>query len=242
MKALLDLLFEGREVRVVTNGRIEFVALDVCAALGLVGRRNALARLDPDEKGRRVLLVTRAGNQAMCRTVLRYATSPGSASKARKKQSFATVTESGLYHLILLSRKPTAKKFRRWVTEEVLPQIAKYGTWIPGATPKERCAALWKRWKQERAELLNRDEAALTESGLLTVAAFRVTHAIPARDGLSFARQVQFQAQRAGVRPRRFFRRGGMRSAWPADVLAAALGNFQPRLDLGLEKKARAAK
>jgi prophage antirepressor-like protein len=222
MKALLDLLFEGHEIRVVSNGEVLFVAADVCAALELSKSRDAITRLDVDEK-----------------TSVRLAGIPSTTTgrNSRGNPNVAAVTQSGLYHLILLSRKPVAKRFRKWITSEVLPQIAKYGTWIPGATPKERCSALWKRWKQERAELLSRDESALAESGLLTVAAFRVVHAIPARDGLSFARQVQFQAARAGIRPRRFFQRGGMRSAWPAAVLTAALGNFQPRLDLGFQEK-----
>lgn len=227
MKALLDLVFEGHEVRVILNGEAQFIALDVCAALGISKHRDAMARLDADEK--RVVNFRDVASTKLDGT-----------SRARHTQNVGAVTQSGLYHLIFASRKPTAKKFRRWVTEEVLPQIAKYGSYLPGATPKERCSALWKRWKQERSELLDRDEAALTESGLLTVAAFRVIHAIPARDGLSFARQVQFQAQRAGVRPRRFFRKGGMRSAWPSEVLAAALTNFQPRLDLGFEEKGAA--
>jgi hypothetical protein len=143
-----------------------------------------------------------------------------------------TVTQSGLYHLIFASRKPTAKKFRRWVTDEVLPQIAKYGSYLPGATPQERCAALWKRWKQERRELLTRDDGALAESGLLTVAAFRIEHGIAPRDGFSFSQQVGYQARLAGVKPRRFFRERGMRNAWPRELLFLSLVNFQPRLPL----------
>jgi len=48
-----------------------------------------------------------------------------------RKCEMTAVTESGLYHLIFKSRKAAAKKFRRWVTEEVLPQIRKTGRYAP---------------------------------------------------------------------------------------------------------------
>ena len=48
-----------------------------------------------------------------------------------RKQKTYVVSESGLYSLILGSRKPEAKEFKRWVTHEVLPQIRKTGGYIP---------------------------------------------------------------------------------------------------------------
>lgn len=48
------------------------------------------------------------------------------------KQQVTTVNESGLYDVILDSRKPQAKRFRRWVTSEVLPSIRKDGGYIQG--------------------------------------------------------------------------------------------------------------
>ena len=44
-------------------------------------------------------------------------------------QQMSIINESGLYHLILLSKKPEAKKFRKWVTEEVLPALRKTGSY-----------------------------------------------------------------------------------------------------------------
>lgn len=46
------------------------------------------------------------------------------------KQEVTVISESGLYNVILLSRKPEAKKFKRWVTHEVLPQIRRHGAYI----------------------------------------------------------------------------------------------------------------
>lgn len=54
------------------------------------------------------------------------------------KQEMATVNEYGLYSLVLSSRKPEAKEFKRWITHEVLPSLRKYGTYsmnIPRTLP-----------------------------------------------------------------------------------------------------------
>ncbi len=145
------------------------------------------------------------------------------------------VTEAGLFHLMLLSRSPKAQPFRRWLCHEVLPTIHRFGYYDPalvGATPDATVKTEWRRYRQHRAALLARDADALAASGLLTVAAFRLEHGITARDALSFASQVGHQARLAGVRPRRFFRDRGMRSAWPKELLFLSLVNFQPRLAL----------
>ena len=103
--------FEGTtDVQVVIiNGNPFFVAVDVCSALDLQNTTKALYVLDEDEK--LPLPVVRSGQQ---RTV-------------------NVVNESGLYALIFQSRKPIAKKFRKWVTSEVLPAIRKTGMY---ATPQ----------------------------------------------------------------------------------------------------------
>lgn len=88
---------------VLKNGDVWFVAKDVCDALGLDNNRQALTRLDEDEKG--VTKVDTLGG----------------------KQEMAIVNESGLYNLIFTSNKPEAKAFRKWVTSEVLPSIRKTG-------------------------------------------------------------------------------------------------------------------
>lgn len=91
-----------------------FVAKDVCDCLDLSNSRKALSRLEDDEKG--VTLSDTLGG----------------------KQEMATVNEYGLYSLVLSSRKPEAKEFKRWITHEVLPSLRKYGTYslnIPRTLP-----------------------------------------------------------------------------------------------------------
>lgn len=104
-------LFEAEHlVRVVGDDEdLWFVAKDVCAALEIVDVSRAVSRLDDDEKG---ATTTRTLGGA---------------------QEMLTVNESGLYSLIFTSRKPSARRFRKWVTAEVLPAIRKIGSY--GAVP-----------------------------------------------------------------------------------------------------------
>ena len=98
--------YEQQEIRtILRNGEPWWVARDVRKALKHSDVSMALSRLDDDEKGTSIVC-TPGGNQ-----------------------SILVVSESGLYHLILTSRKPEAKTFRRWVTGEVLPAIRKTGSY-----------------------------------------------------------------------------------------------------------------
>ena len=111
---LIPFDFEGRQVRVVTDDQGEpwFVAADVCAALALPDTHKAVARLDDDEKDRNSI------------------PTPGG------MQDMTVVNEPGLYSLVLGSRKPEAKRFKRWVTHEVLPAIRKSGAYtVRGVQP-----------------------------------------------------------------------------------------------------------
>lgn len=102
--------FESSNLRVCldANGEPLFVAADVLSTLNL--DRKALERLDEDEKG-----------------VSSIHTLGGS-------QDMTVVNESGLFNLVLGSRKPEAKRFKRWVTHEVLPSIRKTGAYAaPGS-------------------------------------------------------------------------------------------------------------
>ena len=103
--------FEGSQVRVVTDARGEpwFVAADVLSTISL--DRKALERLDDDEKG------------------VNSIHTPGGT------QEMTTVNEPGLYALVLGSRKAEAKRFKRWVTHEVLPAIRKTGSYAVSALP-----------------------------------------------------------------------------------------------------------
>lgn len=102
--------FRGTSLRTLTDeaGEPWFVAKDVCAVLELNNVSQALTRLDGDEKSSITL------NDG----------TPGSPNKS-------IVSESGLYALVLASRRPEAHEFKRWVTHEVLPQIRKTGGYIP---------------------------------------------------------------------------------------------------------------
>ena len=101
------------EIRQVTSkGELWFVAKDICDILGLTNSRQATSALDDDEKG-----------------VISNDTPGG-------RQAMTVVNESGMYALILQSRKPEAKAFRKWVTSEVLPSIRKYGFYISPAQQK----------------------------------------------------------------------------------------------------------
>lgn len=104
---VIPFCFESHEVRsMLIDGQPWFVAADVCQALAVRNNRDALSRLDEDEKGV-ATTDTLGGTQAA-----------------------GIINESGLYSLILTSRKPEAKRFKKWVTAEVLPAIRKYGRYI----------------------------------------------------------------------------------------------------------------
>ena len=91
----------------VKDGAPLFVAADVCRALEIQNHKDAIKRLDDDEKSGVVL------------------TDPHG-----RPQETNCVTESGLYSLVLGSRKPEAKAFKRWITHEVLPTIRQTGGYV----------------------------------------------------------------------------------------------------------------
>jgi len=90
-----------------------FVAADVCRALEISNNRDALSRLDDDEKG--VALTDTPGGQ----------------------QEMSVINEPGLYTLVLGSRKPEARAFKRWITHEVIPAIRKHGGYLTPPTIEE---------------------------------------------------------------------------------------------------------
>lgn len=102
-------IFENKDfgkirVKEIDNN-IFFVAKDVCDSLDIKNTTQAIQRLDDDE--RTMLNIGRQGNTNL-------------------------VNEYGLYNLILASRKPEAKEFKRWITHEVIPSIRKNGGYIAG--------------------------------------------------------------------------------------------------------------
>lgn len=106
MSELAIFNYEKKEMRTVTiDGEPWVVAKDVCDILELGNHRSSLALLDDDEKG--VHTVDTLGGS----------------------QQVSIINEPGLYSLILRSRKPEAKAFKRWITHEVLPAIRKTGAY-----------------------------------------------------------------------------------------------------------------
>lgn len=99
--------FNAHPVRVVVReGNPWFVASDVCAALGYANTSKAVAdHLDEEERSHEQLDRSRMGSKSV------------------------VINESGLYALVLRSRKPEARKFAKWVTSEVLPTIRKTGAY-----------------------------------------------------------------------------------------------------------------
>ena len=114
MTKLAVFSFGNQEIRTITDehGEAWFVANDVCAALELTNPRKALAdHVDPDD-----------------------VTQSDTTDNLGRKQLTNHVNESGLYALIFGSRKESAKRFKRWVTSEVLPAIRKDGYYVANAT------------------------------------------------------------------------------------------------------------
>jgi prophage antirepressor-like protein len=106
----------GQNVRTVTlDTEPWFVAVDVAEILDLGNLHSSLAHLDDDERSLHTV--------------------------ERGQRSMSIVSEPGLYSLILRSRKPQAKAFKRWVTHEVLPAIRKTGSYSV-ALPQSYAEAL----------------------------------------------------------------------------------------------------
>ncbi|BAU39776.1 prophage antirepressor (plasmid) [Acetobacter pasteurianus NBRC 101655] len=104
------LTFETQQLGTVLIGGQRWVlAKEVCDLLGISRHRYAVTRLDDDEC-KLVPVQTQGG-----------------------PQDTYLVNESGAYHLTFISTKPVAKRFRRWVTDEVLPQIRRTGEYRPDA-------------------------------------------------------------------------------------------------------------
>lgn len=124
------------EIRTLTVGdEVWFVASDICNALDISNTSQAVSRLDSDERS--MFNIGRQGT-ANC------------------------VNEYGIYNLILASRKPEAKTFKRWITHDVLPDIRQHGVYMTPAKLEEvllnpdtmiRLATELKKAREERDAL-----------------------------------------------------------------------------------------
>ena len=114
MNELQTFSFNEHEVRsILIDNQPWFVGKDVAEVLGYSNTRKALAdHVDDEDKGV-TKRDTRGGQQEM-----------------------TIINESGLYSLILSSKQPTGKQFKRWVTSEVLPAIRKTGMYATTGTEK----------------------------------------------------------------------------------------------------------
>lgn len=132
-------IFENKEFgeirTVVKDGEPWFVGKDVAEILGHSNPQRALRDyIDDDDKGV-TKIVTPGGTQTM-----------------------AIINESGLYSLILSSKLPNAKKFKKWVTSEVLPSIRKNGGYIAGQETMSDDELMARALQVARNKLLERDK------------------------------------------------------------------------------------
>lgn len=114
----MEFSFSGAVVRVVlVEGEPWWVAADVAQALEYTEASKMTRNLDDDEKG------------------LHNVATLGGA------QEMLVINESGLFSAILCSRKPAAKRFKKWVTAEVLPSLRRHGTYtLPAAFAEDYAA------------------------------------------------------------------------------------------------------
>lgn len=104
-------------VRTLTiDGEPWFVAADVCRALDISNPRDAVKRLEDDER-------------------MTVDLTDGHSKQRGGAQKLNAINEPGLYSLVLASRKPEAKAFKRWITHEVIPAIRKTGAYAVPGTP-----------------------------------------------------------------------------------------------------------
>lgn len=132
----------GQVRTTVIDGEPWFVAADVCRALDLGNPTRALDRLDNDE-----------------RTLI-------SIKGASNGKPVNGVNEPGLYSLVLGSRKPEAKAFKRWITHEVLPTIRKTG----GYSTKQKAQAEQDKTREMRAEAMLRNSISKQAKMMMEIA------------------------------------------------------------------------
>lgn len=133
--------FEEHDVRHVFIDELLFIGRDVCEAVGIKAYRDALTQLDRDERVS-VVVDTPGGPQHM-----------------------AAVTEAGVWSLMLISRDPKVKPFKRWLTHEVLPSIRKTGRYDTSvALPDRKTLAQWVVDAETRAEIAEAKVIELTPS------------------------------------------------------------------------------
>lgn len=153
--------FGGLQVRTVTREGIPwFILADVCRALGLENPTRAASRLDDDEKNTLTIEASERFPQGI---------------KAGNP-NMGVVNESGLSSLILTSRKPEAKAFKKWITGTVLPALRKEGMYVvreekvlTGEMSEDEMLLKAMTNLQAKVERLRADKDALS-AGVVTIA------------------------------------------------------------------------
>ena len=189
MTNIIPFDFEGAEVRtLIQHDEPWFVLADVCRVLEIGNSSDAARRLDDDERG------------------------VDSIDTLSGVQQMTIINESGLYSLIMTSRKEAAKRFRKWVTAEVLPAIRKTGGYLVAA-PEETPEALAlraltvlhatvERQKVQLAEALPKAEALdriATADGSLPITAAAKALQMRPKDLFSYMQQHGWIYKRPGA-------------------------------------------
>lgn len=140
MNELKQFNFENNQVRtLLINNEPWFVGKDVAEILGYSNPRKAIIdHVDDEDKTDGVTIRDSIG----------------------REQNPMCINESGLYSLILSSKMPNAKKFKHWVTSEVLPQIRKTGSY---ATPQLTGEELMAKALIEAKSIMERQNKEITE-------------------------------------------------------------------------------
>ena len=170
MNELKVFTYENSEIRTIQKeGETWWVLKDVCDALEIGNPSMVADRLDNDEKAT-INLNTLSQTEGI-----------------RGNPNATAVNESGLYNVILRSDKPEAKKFKRWVTHEVLPAIRKHGAYMTPETlesailnpdtiikiatalkdEQERNKALRGKVEQDRPKVLFADAVSTSQTSIL---------------------------------------------------------------------------
>ncbi|PGU80064.1 phage antirepressor Ant [Bacillus cereus] len=143
----------GRVRTVVKGEDVWFVAKDVCDVLEIVNATRSLSRLDEDEL--HSMKVT---------------------DSLGRPQDTNIINESGLYSLIMTSRKPQAKAFKKWVTSEVLPSIRKHGAYMTdqvleqAVTNPDFAIGLLTKLKEEKEKLAAAQQQIVQQKPLVVFA------------------------------------------------------------------------
>jgi prophage antirepressor-like protein len=164
----VEFTFENHTVRTITkdDGEPWFVAADVCTVLDIKNTSDAVDRLDEDEKG----IVSNE--------------TPGG------MQDLLAVNEFGLYSLIFTSRKPEAKRFKRWITHEVLPAVRKTGRYEAPINSEQSTSAYDQTVTESRSP--NGAGGMVLACALMTISAnyFKFVHLGPDAEPLEITKRA----------------------------------------------------